>query len=68
VTSSTQPEIAHTSFAPADPQELARQRLEAVSFDPLLLADFGERVLWSGPVTAHTPLVREQVRGGTSDE
>ncbi|GLI70367.1 hypothetical protein VaNZ11_015146 [Volvox africanus] len=41
-------------------EELSRQRMDCVSFDLSRLLDFGERVVWSGPVLALTPLVREQ--------
>lgn len=43
-------------------QDLARQRLDSVSFDLSRLVDFGERLVWCGPVTALSPLVREQGR------
>lgn len=33
--------------------------MDAVSFDLSRLVDFGERLVWSGPVVALTPLVRE---------
>ncbi|KAG2501969.1 hypothetical protein HYH03_000465 [Edaphochlamys debaryana] len=41
-------------------EDLARQRLDSVSFDLSRLLDFGERLVWSGPVVALSPLVREQ--------
>lgn len=43
------------------PQDLARQRLDRVSFDLSRLVDYcAERPLWCGPAMALTPLVRER--------
>ncbi len=45
-----------------------RAREDAASFDSSRLHDFAERVLWEGPATQLTPLVREPGRLALSDQ
>jgi factor associated with neutral sphingomyelinase activation len=45
----------------------ARAREDAARFDSSRLVDFSERLLWEGPATQLSPLVREPGRLALSD-